>query len=148
MKDCKWARAKGARFAISGYFFRLSAFPRISASLNSVSFYGVENTQVFVPIHAQYICLADVPFVIIDFEPVTPGFGEHCDGSDPERSGDDCAFINAVVPGVFVRELIDFPVRDDCPSTFDGLNLHLVVLVAECEHGFDLFPLCVGYSDA
>lgn len=132
------------------YFRLLFSLVRISQDfrvLASVSFYGVENTQVFVPIHAQYIRLADVPFVIIDFEPVTPGFGEHCDGSDSDRSGDNCAFINAVVPGVFVREFIDFAVRDDYPSAFDGLNLHLVVLVAECEYGFDLFPLCVGHSD-
>ena len=71
------------------YFRLLFSLVRISQDfrvLASVSFYGVENTQVFVPIHAQYIRLADVPFVIIDFESVTPGFVEHCDGSDSDNS--------------------------------------------------------------
>lgn len=133
------------------YFRLLFSLVRISQDfrvLARVSFYRVENTQVFVPIHAQYIRLPDVRFVIIDFEPVTPRFGEHCNGSDAERSGDDSAFINPVVPGVFVREFIDFAVRDNYAFAFDGLYLHRVVLVAEREHGFDLFPLFVGDSDA
>jgi len=124
---------------------RVSQNVRVDAG---VGLQRIENVDVLVFVHAEHEGVGPILIVIVDLQPVALGFRKHQRNADSDWRRGNCALVDAVPLGVFVRALVDLAVRNADGSSLGGLHFHGFVPVVESQHSLDLPAFRVGHLDA
>ena len=91
-----------------------------------------QDLQVIVLVHEQDEYLVRVLVVIVNFEPVDLGFGES----------------DLALRCVLVGALVDLGIGDRHQVALGGAYLDCPVVIAECEHRFNVLSFRGGHTDA
>ena len=113
---------------------------------SSVSLYGLQNVQVIVLVHPEYVEFANIlRVIVVDLQPVTSPFGKHHQSPDAEWRRRQRALADAMAFGVFVGEFINPAIRDRQTRNFGWTYLHSLVLITERQYRIDRFSLSIGH---
>ncbi len=99
---------------------------------SKVGLHRGQDLQVIVLVHEQDEYLVRVLVVIVNFEPVDLGFGES----------------DLALRCVLVGALVDLGIGDRHQVALGGAYLDCPVVIAECEHRFNVLSFRGGHTDA
>jgi len=126
----------GARFRFSGCLLPiLVSLVGVAQDLrvdSKVSLHRGEDLQVIVLVHEQDEYLVFVLVVIVNFEPMDLGFGKS----------------DLALRRVLVGALVDLGIGNRHQVALGRAYLDCPVVVAECEHCFNVFSFRGGHTDA